>query len=648
MDYYIGPNGELYHGLFDKGKPRDDHKYIKREWKNGRWQYTYKTDTKSKSSSSSSSSSAGKRGAKGTVYINARENGKSGANLANAMSTYNTQIKKAAAFMKAYDRADAKKKHGPTTIEDDVKALTEKSSLISGADEALKKADAAKKQVGKLAGSKSENELAKKQVVDLTGSKSDDVKTAQSTDPEKTDLGGIKSWLEDRKADWAEAKARADKKAEEEAKADGLDLVNTDERGSSTWRMSGSYSMNYGNGSSSGSYESGTHYRGTDEQFIDTAVEYLKNRFGFGDSSKDLKNDASVDDAIKEGKSARKNYKSAQKEYDEAAGYFKSVKNAYDKIRDDAYADDVITSDEQKDIDKFKQEWERAARTANSKLSQLASAKEEYRKTNIGKAGKWLKDLFGVDDYLIDPISPAERAKTVTEERERGQKGSDIRSSMKKFKDDLLSKLKNPLEGLNLIVKYNTPDEDQAAVNPNYEGTYGSSGRSKWDENCALCTITYDLRRRGYDVEARNEDEVVGPDGERGLDISEIAKLYGLDDSDVGKMTDRYKHSGYAARDKNNISRSEVASELEKLEQTLATYGDGARGNFCVYWRQGGGHSVSWEVENGEVVIRDAQTNKTHTLDEYATDIYYFEYIRTDNVEPTDEIRRYVKNRGEK
>lgn len=34
-------NNEIYHA---KGEARDDHKYLSREWKNGRWQYTYKED----------------------------------------------------------------------------------------------------------------------------------------------------------------------------------------------------------------------------------------------------------------------------------------------------------------------------------------------------------------------------------------------------------------------------------------------------------------------------------------------------------------------------------------------------------------------------------------------------------------------------
>ena len=46
MDYYITSNGELRHAAPNRGWEKEDHKYIKREWKNGRWQYTYKQDAK--------------------------------------------------------------------------------------------------------------------------------------------------------------------------------------------------------------------------------------------------------------------------------------------------------------------------------------------------------------------------------------------------------------------------------------------------------------------------------------------------------------------------------------------------------------------------------------------------------------------------
>ena len=177
-----------------------------------------------------------------------------------------------------------------------------------------------------------------------------------------------------------------------------------------------------------------------------------------------------------------------------------------------------------------------------------------------------------------------------------------------------------------------TPDEDMAMVNPNYKRLFK---KNNYDENCAACTIAYDLRRRGYDVEVKSDDSTL-EDGYYGLTADEILKVYSLSRSDLKTTC-------------NGVTRDtqQMQKNLTKLEDELLTYGDGARGNFMVYWSQGGGHSVSWEVENGEVVIRDAQTNKKHKLDDYANSVAYFEYIRTDNAEVSDEVLKYVKKREE-
>ena len=41
-------NNELYHAWLKKGSQKDNHKYIRREWKNGRWVYYYDSDTSAK------------------------------------------------------------------------------------------------------------------------------------------------------------------------------------------------------------------------------------------------------------------------------------------------------------------------------------------------------------------------------------------------------------------------------------------------------------------------------------------------------------------------------------------------------------------------------------------------------------------------
>ena len=39
---------ELYHAWLKKGQQAEKHKYIRREWKNGRWYYYYDSDTSAK------------------------------------------------------------------------------------------------------------------------------------------------------------------------------------------------------------------------------------------------------------------------------------------------------------------------------------------------------------------------------------------------------------------------------------------------------------------------------------------------------------------------------------------------------------------------------------------------------------------------
>lgn len=41
-------SSELYHAWLKKGEQSENHKYIRREWKNGRWVYYYDSDTSAK------------------------------------------------------------------------------------------------------------------------------------------------------------------------------------------------------------------------------------------------------------------------------------------------------------------------------------------------------------------------------------------------------------------------------------------------------------------------------------------------------------------------------------------------------------------------------------------------------------------------
>ncbi len=172
------------------------------------------------------------------------------------------------------------------------------------------------------------------------------------------------------------------------------------------------------------------------------------------------------------------------------------------------------------------------------------------------------------------------------------------------------------LEGTKLKDGPSSVKEDCAAVNPHYgeDGGYGI--------NCAWCTTTYDLRRRGYDVQA--------PKVDHGMTIAEETQLY--KDTTITDWT--------------------VSKNANELFDQIAKEGNGARGRLSVLWYGDGGHSMAWEVVNNTPYIIDCQTNTiydetdfsylSHSIDWTVNDSYGPEvavtaggckWLRTDNRE---------------
>lgn len=230
---------------------------------------------------------------------------------------------------------------------------------------------------------------------------------------------------------------------------------------------------------------------------------------------------------------------------------------------------------------------------------------------------------------------------------------------------------------LNKQTKKTTPDEDMAIINPNYSpDNYGYSN------NCAYCTAAYDLRRRGYDVEAKpriteeevekikndiendpkfkdaTDDELLSEFLTRCPEYPSVSNLQSwYNDPELVWHTDilhsdtdlekRYKE--YAERPYDDKLRNSFHSALARaMTKEIKAQGDGARGFFMTEWVVGSGHAMAYEVENGSVVIRDCQTNeKKDILDiiGMSKSLYFF---RTDNLTPTPRILSVVRNRKEK
>lgn len=162
--------------------------------------------------------------------------------------------------------------------------------------------------------------------------------------------------------------------------------------------------------------------------------------------------------------------------------------------------------------------------------------------------------------------------------------------------------------GLKLKQKEMTPKEDLKMINPEK----GSSKETGSTQNCARCTLAYEMRRRGYDVQAGK--------ALNGLNSEKIYKSIFKD-----LKTQEVKGHGYSEMVKNKNGKS-LITETFKKEEIKAMNGlnlkhwisvkntmnkqPNSRGQMMVTWNRTGGHSFIYEVHDGKVTFMDGQTGK--------------------------------------
>lgn len=174
---------------------------------------------------------------------------------------------------------------------------------------------------------------------------------------------------------------------------------------------------------------------------------------------------------------------------------------------------------------------------------------------------------------------------------------------------------------------------DIAAVNHN--GSAEELGRGT---NCLYCTTAYEMRRRGYDVQAQ-QDWVGGIRGDMPQAMFEGAKT-----EEVFNIT-----SNNAIDDPQRLTDSAYATQA--LIDTVEAQGEGARGYVGVQWYGGGGHSMAYEVVDGEMHLIDCQTGEDLTGEDiwYEKMIYadYCNVTRVDNCEFNKAmVDRYIEDAG--
>lgn len=179
--------------------------------------------------------------------------------------------------------------------------------------------------------------------------------------------------------------------------------------------------------------------------------------------------------------------------------------------------------------------------------------------------------------------------------------------------------------GFHLKNKEMTPEEDMKHINPQFKN-FDTNTKN----NCMLCTTAYELRRRGYDVQAGTTTK-----GYQNKEVIEWFPKAKLESAYSVNRTDKKQLSKEATKVGFGIGGKE---KYRKLSEALLKHGDGARGNLMVSWNYtGGGHSVVWENQNGRVILRDCQSGKKYTsegqISKLLSKTFDATYVRTDNVD---------------
>lgn len=303
----------------------------------------------------------------------------------------------------------------------------------------------------------------------------------------------------------------------------------------------------------------------------------------------------------------------------------------------------------------FKQKLDGLAK----KVSENWNNKKESIKEKIDKGKEWIKSLFGkkednkektkekTKEKQKDPYEKYKYVKKITingktryfysqEELDVYNKRSDYAASdpefMKEFK-----RSKDPY----------TKQEDAALVNPLYDRR---DNNNDYEYNCRECTMIYELRRRGYDVESNGVSGYVDHDS-------------GILERIKGEYTsNKYNGSLRPYFENPNTQKCQKTSSDEETARVITREIDknppGSRGEIAVCWKDGGAHSMVWEKdEKGKITIIDSQLSgsgyhTTHTVEELSTRVdntgkgflWTAKITRTDNLKLKKGMTKICKN----
>jgi hypothetical protein len=157
--------------------------------------------------------------------------------------------------------------------------------------------------------------------------------------------------------------------------------------------------------------------------------------------------------------------------------------------------------------------------------------------------------------------------------------------------------------------------QDLVATNPNFV-----TGKPEYTLNCGDCVVAYEMRRRGFDVEALPR---------KWMHVNEWKELF----------------DSFTPKALLSVTNTEALAEIEQI---MLQWGEGARGTVFGEWKnRNDGHFFSAEVSDGKVMFVDSQNGESDVR-RYFNRMKPTSLIfgRLDNLKPTEAVKNVVKNKG--
>lgn len=181
------------------------------------------------------------------------------------------------------------------------------------------------------------------------------------------------------------------------------------------------------------------------------------------------------------------------------------------------------------------------------------------------------------------------------------------------------------------LYKFSNLPKYNARLNPTEQAqaTNHDAPNNNRENNCFECTMAYEMRRRGYNVQA-NEN--------RGGYAFEAMHAFDIKDAFTIEMS---------SPEGRKISSRGLAEEAyRRMEEKCLQYGEGARGMMGIYYAEpyDGGHAMTWVIENGEFKILD---NQGVNRDPYDTFLYCdgnVDIYRLDNADVLPGVTDFIED----